>query len=243
MPVNEQKLTTVVDIIESFDIDDITQLISDQIVGRNYCNIAVNHFTPIYVNYQTLMSSKNATDEELALGRERFNQILKIIGQQFDIEIDPEWLNDNAKDRPAITMAFYSFFVIDIYQNILDLLYEYIRKNRAKLYEEFKDVPSSSGTTIHKFADDAQSEVIYRNIYDICRYSLSTMTIESSFDYFEEGYVPLTIIRQLYAKEVIAGDFIARIHEIYEKDLKLRSLTAFDVVGKLRYFYNQQGGN
>jgi len=227
--------SAIADILETFDTAEISELIANQITNReNYSKPIIDHFQMLYSNYKHMIESEEATEDEVEYGREKFYKICTIIiaaiEEKFDISLDGIWQENNGKDRPAVTSALYTFFVVDLYTNVLEMLTNYIKKNHSELYEQFKDIPRRSlATSVGKEAD-----VILRNIYDISSFIFQQMSVETALSYFDEGYAPVTIIKELYKQEVITGEFINGIGEVFNFNTGFKSNIGFDLMFKIK---------
>ena len=228
----EASMSAITDILESFDVEEVSQLISDQILKREvYTGVMVDQFQPIYANYKKLFNNPDVLEEELTDGIEKFDQIcdaiLGIIKEKFNVSIDDGWLSDNAGSKPAITLALYTFFVIDLYNNLREILFNYINENQKMLYEQFKDIPRKP---ISKKQLPPQIDVILRNIYDICTFILSQLTPEDALRCLDDGYVFTGILAPLYEDGYMEGDFISAIAEIFNKEIGFKSQIGFDLM-------------
>lgn len=232
----EISISAISDILDSFDVAEIRELFEDQILRReSYSGIPIDQFQPLYINYNKLIKSEDADQDELREGEAKFDAICDIllatIEEKFDIQIDETYLEDNARNKPAIALALYNFFVLDLYSNIKELLRNYILRNQNDLYQKFKDVPRKS---IAGASLTPNGEVIFRNIYDICTYILSELTGDTAFEYLDDGYLPMKVLRNLVDQQVADGDFIAAIGSIFNADTSFKSQMGFDLMYALR---------
>lgn len=227
--------SAIADILDTFDTTEISELIQNQITNReNYSRPAIDHFQMLYANYKKLIDSPDATEDELQYGRERFYNICSIIisaiEEKFDIGLDDLWQENNGANRPAVTSALYNFFVIDIYDNVLQMLSNYIKKNYIQLYNQFKDVQRRSLSQ----SISLEADVIMRNIYDISSFIFQQLSVDTALSYFDDGYAPATVLKELAHQEVITGEFINEIGEVFNYDTNFKSQIGFDLMFKIK---------
>lgn len=155
-------IVEVSEILGSFDLEEINEMITSQISSDdnndNFGNIIIDHFRPLWYKYKEVMKSG---DEDIRQEAEsRFNQIcntfISAIAEKYNISIDSEWVNTNDKNLCAITIALYSFFILDIKMNLCYTLYNYIITNIDDLNSTFeaarnkKDAATNSFKKIYK---------------------------------------------------------------------------------------------
>lgn len=232
----EITISTISDILDSFDVTEVKELFADQILRRDsYSGIVLDQFQPLYFNYNKLLQSEDADPDEIREGEEKFDTICDLlmatIEEKFGISVDENYLADHGRNKPAIALALYNFFVLDIYGNLKELLRNYILRNQSDLYQKFKDIPRKS---IANTSLTPNGEVIFRNIYDICTYILSELTSDAAFDYMDDGYLPMKVVRNLADQQALDGDFIAAIADIFNSDTAFKSQMGFDLMYDLR---------
>lgn len=236
--MREVSLSTVSDILDSFDVEEISKLLEEQIMEReNYAGTMVDQYQPLYYNYTKLIKSEDAEDEELLEGKNKFFQIcyviLGLLRRKFNIELDSEWVADNLSELPAITLALYSFFIMDLYSNTFEVIKNYISKNYKELAMQFKDIArsqmSDAGMDI-----TPEAKIIMANIYDISTFILSNLSSDNVTKYLDKGYIPMIVIDQLIKKGVINGDFVLAIANIFNSNISFKSQIGFDLIYMIR---------
>lgn len=237
--MTEVRMSAISDILDSFDVTETSKLLEEQILNREmYGELTTDQFQPLYINYNRLVKSDDATDEEVLDGKSKFQQICMIIlgllKEQFGVELDDEWVDENMKDLPAVTMALYNFFVLDIFNNVYELCRNYIAEHSKELYQAFKDIPRKPMGKQKGMTENPVEAVILSNIYDICTFILSNISVEEYPLYLDKGYIPMTIIDQLYKKNAMVGDYATFIANVFQSNIGFRSQVGFDLIYRIK---------
>lgn len=237
--MKDSVMIEVSEILRVFNIHEFIHLIEDQINGNysedNSANTMVNHLKPLYYTYANL--TKYDLDEETKKDAEvRFYSVCKVfidaITNKFSLKLDTEWLNNNVGNLPSFTFALYSFFVLDFATNLHEILLKYIIKNIDEIYVVFEDMKTKrdSTTLANKKSLSPEISLVISNIYDITNWVLGKMTEEEYFEYLDSDYLPLTIVRALFDRGAVSGNFMDIINEIYQNNIMLRSKTCFKII-------------
>ena len=220
--LQEKILVEVSDILETFNIAEISLLIKDQINGDSddFINITMDHFKPLYFNFAKL--TKYDLEEDIKdEAQNRFFGICEVfieeICKKFQLEIDSEWIGTRYNDLPAITMSLYSFFVLDFTQNVYEVILNYIIKNKDLVYKTFEDLKSKkdASTLANKKSLGPEMAVIISNIYDINKWIMMNISEEDFLDYLDKDYIPLKVIRPMYLEGKLSGNFVDVISNTY----------------------------
>lgn len=240
--MNEGVFIEVSDILDSFDLAEIQKLISEQI-NTNYTSDeytpTIDFFKPLYYNYAKL--SKYDIDEDTRKQAEsKFYMIcfslLRAILSKFDIEIDHDWLSDHYSDIPGITIAFYSFFVLDFNTNLYELLVNYINTNSveiSKIFESLKIKKDASSMSNRKNLSN-QMALIISNIYDISDWIFQALTEQDYFEYLNNSYVPVRFLSEMYKDDRISANFAAVIYNIFHSNITLKSEICFKYISQVK---------
>jgi hypothetical protein len=240
--MNETVLGVVSDIMNSFDMPELYELFREQIENPEefYTGPVIDHFQPLYRNYKMLDDIEDDDADDIRDARERFYEIcimiINMITKKFDIDIDPEYLNDSRKDVPGICLALYSFFVLDFYNNIYEILKNYLVRNIFSIYDTFKENIDNKDcvTMSNKKYFSPEMSVIASNIYDITDYIFTLLDAESALEYLDEGYIPCTILNHLYFYNYIDGNFVRTLADIYRDNTALKSKVCFNILYKIK---------
>lgn len=241
--MRDNVLIEISDILSSFDINEISRLIKDQI-NSDYENdpstdILTDQFSPLYISYSKIMNNNNYSSEVKSEVEKYFNEICEIflscICEKFHLNINQDWKEDNFKNIPGITMALYNFFVLDFEKNLYEVILNYILKNMKFIYKTFEGMKNKkdSSTLVNKKSLSPEFSLIVSNIYDIATWILHQMTEEEFFEYIHEDYLPLKLVRGLFAKGYIVGEFVEVIADIFSASIMLRSSIGFDIISKI----------
>lgn len=243
--MNETIFMEVSDILETFDIDEISKMIDEQINDDYetdiYTEILTDHLKPLYYNYAKL--AKYNLDEDLREKAEtKFISIciafLQAILKKFSLEIDKEWITNNYENIPAITMAFYTFFVLDFTTNAYEILVNYINTNGKEVIKTFDGlkIKKDASSLSNKKNLSSEMALVISNIYDISEWIFDNLDEEDYFTYLDNSYVPLKLISSLYKGGYLSGNFANIIYQIFHCNISLKSSLCF------KYIYQVKNG-
>lgn len=233
--LQEKILVEVSDILETFNIAEISLLIKEQINedDDNFINITMDHFKPLYFNFAKL--TKYDLEEDIKTeAQNRFYGICEVfideICERFQLAIDSEWLGTRFNDLPAITMSLYSFFVLDFTQNVYEVILNYITKNKDLVYKTFEDLKSKkdASTLANKKSLSPEMSVIISNIYDITKWIMMNISEEDFLNYLDREYIPLKVIKPMYLEGKLSGNFVDIISNMLAENVALNSKIGFD---------------
>ncbi len=241
--MKDSVLIEVSEILNAFNISEITKLIEEQINDDysedNSTDIMVDHLKPLYYTYANM--TKYKLDEDTKREAEnRFYAICKVfidaICKKFKLVIDEEWLNDNPSTLIALTFTLYSFFVLEFSANVNEVLLNYILQNTSEIYEVFEGMRNKkdSSTIANKKTMSPEMALIISNIYDISSWIFNKMTEAEFFNYLNDDYLPLQLIETLFDDGKISGEFMEAINEIFKANIRLKSKTCFTIIYKFR---------
>lgn len=229
--MNDDILIEVSDILQTFNIAEVSLIIKEQINGDDeFINYAVNHFRPLYFNYAKI--TKYDIDEETKQEAEdKFFPICEVfieeISSKFGIEIDRQWLSISYNTHvPALTLALYSVFVLDLVNNVYDVVKNYIERNARLVYETFEDMKNKkdASTLVNKKNFSPEMTVIISNIYDITKWIFMNINEDDFFEYSDKDQIPLKLLKPLFEEGYLGGDFVGVISEMLEKNVTFNSL-------------------
>lgn len=240
--MNEIMLDTISEIVGSMNIGELHTLFTEQIINEeeDYISPVFDQFQPIYRNFLALSEIKEEDQDDVQIAREQFfkicRSIINLITEKFNIIIDPDYLDDNTDKVPGLTLSLYTFFILDFYSVVYEMIRNYLAENLVELSETFKfntqnkDAVSNAYRKI--FSEDMTN--IVTNIYDISEYILSSLDPETVFEYLDEGYAPALILKVLYQKGVASGDFVRAFADIYKVNIPLKSKVCFDIINIIK---------
>lgn len=239
--VNPDTLQEVANILDDFDESTLIGLFKSQIIqDDSYVTIPVDHFEPLYVSYEKAMKIETAEEDDIAQIKEKFQNIclsiIQFIQAKFGFELDTEWLETRYGDLPAITLALYRFFVIDIFYVILGVLNNYIAKNSNDLYKAFSDIPFKRDVSTITNLKILRPEyaTIVSSLFDVTDYAFTLIDNDTLFDYINQSYDPATILHGCVEQGIVTGDFARTIADIYKGNLELRSKVAIELAYRIK---------
>lgn len=238
--MNQDILLEVSDILASFDIEEISRLINDQIntdyENDNSTEILMNHFKPLYIKYKNIVDNY-PTDSDIRHESDiRFveicNVFLDAICNKFNLEFDNDWRSSNIGNLPGVTMAMYEFFIMDFANNLYEVFVNYILRNTKNLYKTFESLKNKkdASTLINRKNLSPEMSLIISNIYDVSTWIMEQVDEDEFFNYTPVEYLPFKIIHGLYLEKIISGEFMLVINEIFRSSMVLKSDVCFKIV-------------
>lgn len=241
--MNENVFMEVSDILDSFDIDEINKLIQEQINPDYsedvYTDMQTDYLKPLYYNYAKL-AKYNLDEDTRTEAENKYTSIcmafLNAILDKFHMTIDTNWLSDHYTDIPAITLAYYSFFVLDFTTNIYEILVNYIDKNTDEILKTFDGlkVKKDASTMTNKQTLSAEMALIVSNIYDITEWIFDQLEEQDFFDYMDNSYVPIKLISAMYSEGYLGGTFANAIFQLIHTNIALRSKICFQYIYQVK---------
>ena len=238
---NPDTLQEVANILDDFEVPTIIDLFKDQIIlSSSFITVPVNQFDPLYEKYKRATEIDAAEEDDIDEIRNRFQticvSIVKFIEAKFGIEVDLDWFDTQNASLPAVTLALYKFFVLDLFYIIIGVLNNYISKNLDDLNDAFAAVLNSKNVTVQANLKTLEPKyaVMVSAIFDVTDYAFTMMDNDSIFDYINPNYQPAAILKKLMEDGVVVGDFTRRIADIYKENLELRSKVVFELVYRIK---------
>ena len=239
---NPDTMMEIANILNDFDEESLLDIFKSQIIDDNdsYTSLPVNQFQPLYLSYVNAKSIQNVDEDDILELDHRFQNIcigiIELISAKFGIEIDDEWISAHFNQLPAITVALYQFFVLDIFYIFLEVLNNYIVKNMDELVNTFSDsVQGKDSSTIANLNKlDPKYAVLASSMYDVTDYIFTLIDTEDLFKYLDSSYVPGMLIQKLYDEYVASGDLVSKFADIYKEDLGLRSKIVFELIYRIK---------
>lgn len=238
------------DILDYFDIDQMTEVVNDQIINASdysTCGVVIDYLKPLYAKYKSIEPDieKGIDYAKMTDCTERFNIIVLMftdaICNKFGISIDEFWL-DNASDDDKFLLALYlySFFVIDFKTVVTDISINYIEKNSDVLGGMLdSDKAQKSGTynAILEITGNKQYAAICTNIFDAIYYIFDTLDNDTVFDYTPEDYLPAEELKPMVENGTVGGEILPNILKCIKNNSTLRSAIAFDIISYIKVIY------
>lgn len=231
------------DMHELLDVDSNATVFYEQITNEDedYTSPKVDHFSDLYSEYMNLLNSDEELPQEpLSEVVNQFTQIcthiINYINQEFNTDIEVDSLMDSASNLPGITKAVYTFFIIEFYENILQILRNYIKSNSNDLYQEFSELDQKNDvmTNYYKKGFSTEISVIAANIYDITDYIFSKLDGGTALDYCNEDNLPAQVMKKLIKDNQLSDDYLNIIADIYKKNTNLRARICFEIIFAIR---------
>lgn len=245
--MNPNIIEDVSEILDSFDLGDISNLIEKQIdLSENLSIQSTDYFKPLNYHYQQIMNDETLTDEVKQEATERFHNVcllfINLIMKEFDLEIDKEWLYDHDGDLPGVANTLYCFFVKDISSNLQELFINFINRNKNKIFEIFEERKNKkdSITLVNKRNYPIELAVILANIYDVSTWILTQIDEQQYFDYLNQDYIPLRVVYPMMQQGIIGGEFVERISESYTENLNLRADVCYKIISYYKALQEKQ---
>ena len=238
---NPDTLQEVANILDDFEVPTIIDLFKDQIIhSSTYSTTPVDQFDPLYQKYRRATEMDAVEEDDIDAVRERFKticiSIIKFIEGKFNLEVDLDWFDTQNASIPAVTLALYKFFVLDLFYIIIGVLSNYISKNLDDLNDAFSSVLNNKNVSVLANLKTLEPKyaVMASAIFDVTDYSFSMLDNDSIFEYINPEYQPAAILHKLLEDGVIVGDFTRRIADIYKENLELRSKVTFELVYRIK---------
>lgn len=235
--MNTEVELEISEIIQIFNMAEVKEFIEEQISSSEYSE-PNNHFHQIYLAYRQL-ESKTMDDETRRIIRSKFEEIclyiIRSITKKYNIVISDDYIENNIANIGAITLSLYLFFVIDLKANVTKVLENYIMVNKgvlANTFESMKNKKDSTTLTIKKIINDSDLAVLIANIYDISDYVMDLVTVDGFISFLDTDYLPVEIIKKLFNENVMTGDFMEAIAEIFKNNIDLKNMICFEIMSK-----------
>ena len=226
------------ELLDSFNLEEISKLLNSQlqITETDMTIQSVDHFKPLYYKYLSIVNTEENSSDIKEEAKTRFmdicNIFLSMICKKFDLDIDETWKDEHYEDLPGFTMALYSFFVLDLTNNIHEVCINYIKNNKNYIYEAFEERKNKkdASTLVSKKIMTPEMAVIAANIYDVTTWILSQLSEEQFIMNMNQDYCPLKLISQLLEDGIMSGDFMTEINDIYSTNISLRGDICFKIM-------------
>lgn len=225
------------EIIQIFNMDEVKEFMEEQISSNEYSE-PNDHFHQIYLAYRQL-EDRMMDDETRHMVRSKFEEIclyiIRSITKKYNLVISDDYIENNIGNIGAITLSLYLFFVIDLKANVTKVLENYIMANKvilANTFESMKSKKDSTTLSLKKIINDPELALLIANIYDISDYVIDLITMEGFIDYLDTDYLPVEIIKKLLSENVLVGDFIEPISEMFKNSIELKNMICFEIMSK-----------
>lgn len=228
------------DMRELLDVESNATVFYEQINNEeeDYTSPKVDHFSDIYNEYMNLLNSdEDLPQDSVSEIVDQFTQIcthiINYINQEFNTDIEVNSLMDSSSNLPGITKAVYIFFIIDFYNNIYQILKNYINKHSDDLYTEFSELDQKKDVMTSSYKKNGFSNeisTIASNIYDITDYIFSKLDGGTALEYCEPDNLPAQVMKKLVKDSQMSDEYLVMIADIYKKNVNLRARICFEIV-------------
>lgn len=238
----EESILEISEILYEFDSAEINEIIKSQISSDDPDEslITLDILKPLYVKYSEIYNTE--TDETLKEQlKTNFYQLCLLfinnIAKKFDIEINEGYINDNYENIPSITIAMYSFFILDLKSNISYAILNYIYQNIKLLADTFNNLKDrkDSQSIYYKKIFPEEYAVIAANIQTISEWVIDQMIDNSELmKYINPEYALYKVMSTIIDDGFIVGDFTKAVADIYKNSLILKGSIAFEVISDIK---------
>ena len=230
------------DLHELLNVDENASLFYDQINNEDedYTSPKVDHFTELYQDYSEIFEDENLPQDDLSTVIDQFTQIcchiINYINDKFNTDIEIDSIMDSSHNLPGITKAMYQFFILELYQNILSIMKNYINENSTSLYENFSELNQKKDVMINYYKKTLSDEMatIAANIYDVTDFVFTKLDGGNALIYCDKDNLAAAVIKKLLDEGIISNDFLTTIADIYKNNVNLRSRVCFDIVFSIK---------
>ena len=230
------------DLHELLNVDENASLFYDQINNEDedYTTPKVDHFTELYNSYSEIFEDENLHQDDLSTVIDQFTQIcchiINYINDKFNTDIEIDSIMDSSHNLPGITKAMYQFFILELYQNILSIMKNYINENSTSLYENFSELNQKKDVMINYYKKTLSDEMatIAANIYDVTDFVFTKLGGCNALIYWDKDNLAAAVIKKLLDEGIISNDFLTTIADIYKNNVNLRSRVCFDIVFSIK---------
>lgn len=236
--MDETRLIEISDIIEQFDVEELTANVHEQLFGETSYTGAValliDYLSPIYYKFESIMNDDSMDDDVRIAARSKFYEIcenvVSEICEKFNLNFDSDYLRDQESNLPAITLSMYFVFVLHFMEVLYEVMSNYIAKNREAIAETFADVASKKDmvTLVNKKHLSEVDATIVANINNVAQWIFQNMSEEAFLDYMDPGYSAGNIFRQMIEEGAITGEFMIGISNEFHNNLGLKSKICFN---------------
>ena len=226
------------DLRELLDVNTNSTVFYEQITNddEDYTSPKIDRFTELFQNYTEVLGQDDLPQDDIIEITDQFTQIcahiINYINDEFNTDIEVDSLMDESHNLPGITKALYIFFIIEIYQNILSILKNYINANSQTLFTEFSELSEKKDvmTSYYNKSLSKEMSVIASNIYDITDYIFTKIDGSTALSYTDKDNLPAQVLKKLLDENIASDEFITAIADIYKKNIDLRSRICFEIV-------------
>ena len=249
--MDEYSMLGVSDILDCFDVEKTSKLIHEQLSSDEYMpgGMIVDHLKPMWVRYKSLKVDPEYDIDESTVNaaKEKFDNICLLfideITRRYGITIDIGWLEncDNTTIH-SLALIMYSFFVLDIEENIKEVLYKYIVDHIEDLAYHFGDnIKNRKDSPFLSFKKSMPIEyaIVGADIYNVCYWVLDQMSEEEFFNYIDGDYIPQSYIKSLFDDGRFNGHFVQEIYACFKQNSGLRSRICFELISLFKANFGQ----
>lgn len=240
----EENLIQVSDIFNTFDLEEIKCMLEDQILSEEseYNNdIPNDYYKPLYVSYCNIFNDDSIDEDVKRNITSRFYEICKlfidILSKKYEFVIDEDWIEENISNLKPISLALYSFFIIDYKTIVTQIIINYINKHHKDIYTMFDSLKAKkdSSTLANKKNFPVEFNVIASNIHIISEWILDTIEDnEELFKYIDKDYTFYPIIKKMIDEGYMRGRIYYNFSKVFKKSLTLKGEIALDVISSIR---------
>lgn len=245
--MNEPSMIAVSEILDSFDEDEISSIIDEQlgtnesIASHDYLATPKDFFQPLFYNYTKLHDTEGLPEEIMEDAEKKFYKVCNIIIDRvltaYHMSINKDYVTDNYANTPALALGFYNFFIINLKSTLEEFFENYIVKNSTNLARTFEGMKTKKdvSTLSNKKILSNEMALIASNIYDIIVWIIDNVnSSDTFFEYISKEYLPGALVRTLINEGNLGGDFISILREIISTNNPLKSEIGFNIIVKIK---------
>jgi len=239
----EEFYLEISDILDNFNLNQISDILTNNILSpeAEFDNdIPINYFSILYAKYKNMLEEYDDPDIKRAI-EDRFSEIclmfIDIMKTKFEFELSEDYMSTNSNNLVPITVALYSFFVIDYKAIVTKILINYIKKYYNDIYKIFgalknrKDVSTSANKNTETKSD---LSIIMANIHMIAEWVMDNLeSLDDILEYMDHDYIYYSFIKKLNDENHITGRIAYNYNRIFKKSITLKAEIAFDVLSAL----------
>lgn len=231
------EIATLENALNDLEVDENLDNIREAIFTDDLAAPATDILGIIYAAYAKCDEFPNADQDMINDIKTRTfticRETIQMISNRFELGIDMETLKYTDIELIALAKALYKFFVMHLVDSIKNPLINYISSHIEDLGNNFRELTKKTDivTTYSKGKVNENTAIIVSNIYDIADYILSIMDANLFVDHLsvDEGNPLNGIIFNLVKTEVITGEFVVKLADLYKSNLGIRAQVSMDI--------------
>lgn len=241
MMIMTDNVVDVADLFSEFslgDIDDIlTEQLSDDRVGEAF---EKDNFLPVYAAYKAALANPEIDEELKKQAKLRYYEISKLfvdrIMEKFELRYDPT-IAEYGYDLGTLAFFTYRFFVLDLFDNTVDVLKSFVEDNAdtiATVFEDYKGKKDAATISSKNYVPEKYI-VVAANIPKVLRWVFEQLNVDTYFQYCNPEDVVVEHIKELFEDGKLGGNFIDRLLDLYVNDMDFRSKLILEVTFTIKF--------